>query len=115
MHYFTVRRLPWRQEKPAIRYLVAHDPDWLDRFRQCLAEPDRRRKIQQYEELARLTLAPVGELWAPGTTAVDPGPAYGAGPEETPPGAVEDALAFWQGLIAEEVGTVMTPDPGPEQ
>lgn len=105
-HYFTVRGLRWRGEKPALQYLAAHDPAYLDWLRQCLAETDRGRKVRQYEDLARLTLAPVGDVWAPGTTAVNLGPPYGAGPEEAPAGGVEDALAFWQGLIAGEMGRV---------
>lgn len=98
-HYFTVRRLPRRGEKAAIRYLADRDPDYLDRLRRCLAEPDRRRKVQRYEELARLTLAPAGELWAAGTTAVGLGPGFGAGEEAPAEGSVEEALAFWHRLL----------------
>lgn len=99
-HYFTIRQLPWRGEKPAIRYLATHDPHYLDRLRQCLVEPDRQRKVALYEELARLTLAPVGELWTPGTTAVSVGPSYGARAGAGPGGTIEDALDFWQSLLA---------------
>ena len=98
VHYFTVRRLPWRGEKPALHYLAAHDPSFLDHLRQCLAETDRRRKVERYEELARRTLAPVGGVWEAGTTMVAPGAGYGAG-TETEAGSAEEALAFWQRLV----------------
>ncbi|HEX8906187.1 MAG TPA: hypothetical protein VF771_15165, partial [Longimicrobiaceae bacterium] len=49
-HYFTVRRVPWRGEKPALRYLMRHDPGYLDRLRRCLVEADRQRKVELYEE-----------------------------------------------------------------
>jgi hypothetical protein len=102
--YFTVRRLPWRGEKAALRYLEVHDPDYLDQLRRCLAERDRERKARQYEELARLALAPVGGLWEAGTTVVAPGAGYGAGGEAPPAGSAEDALALWQQLAAEPAG-----------
>lgn len=93
--YFRVRRLPWDGEKGAIRYLQAHDPEYLDLFRACLAESDRARKVQIYEQLAALTLAPVGGLWPDGATAIQL--AIGAD-GELPPGAA--ALAFWESLVA---------------
>ena len=100
-HYFTVRRLPWRGEKPAIRHLARHDPAFLALLRRCLAESDRRHKFTLYEELARLALAPVGNLWESGTTVVAPGPGFGATADNTATGTVESALALWQGLIGE--------------
>ena len=100
-HYFTVRRLPWRGEKPAIRYLTEHDPDFLALLRRCLAEPDRRRRFALYEDLARHALAPVGDLWQAGTTVVSPGPGFGATADDAAIGTVESALASWQGLLWE--------------
>ena len=86
--YFTARRLPWRGEKAAIRYLSANDPTFLALFRACLAETDRSRKVEMYEELSRRSVAPVGELWAEDATAAD-------GTPET----VEGALDFWAELL----------------
>lgn len=100
-HYFTVRHLPWRGEKPAIRYLAANDPDFLALLRRCLAETDRHGKFAWYEELARLALAPVGRLWEAGTALVVPGPGFGAAEAPGALGNVEDAIAFWQALTAE--------------
>lgn len=96
--YFTVRGLPWRGEKEAIVYWTAHDPVYLAQFRACLAEADRGRKVAQYEELARRTLAPVGELWARGTAMVGAGTGWGAGPDALE-GSIEEANAFWQALV----------------
>lgn len=101
--YFTVRGLPWRGEKEAIVYWTAHDPAYLAQFRACLAETDRGRKVARYEELARLTLAPVGELWARGTAMVGAGTGWGAGPDSLQgsiEAAIEEANAFWQAMVA---------------
>ena len=112
--YFFARGLPWRGEVEASRYFADHDSDYLARFWACAAEPDRGQRLKLYEELVGLTFAPVGEPWAAGTTAVGVGPGFGdVAPE--PPGAVEDALAFWQTLITEGTGPTVTADPGQEQ
>ncbi len=101
--YFTVRGLPWRGEKEAIRYWTADDPPFLARFRECLAETDRGRKVARYEELARLTLAPVGALWAKGTAMVGAGAGWGAGPD-APKGSIEATNAFWQAMVVPRNG-----------
>jgi hypothetical protein len=100
-HYFTVRRIPWRGDKPAIRFLEANDPDFLGLLRRCLVETDRRRKFAFYEELARAALAPVGGLWELGTTVVRPGPGLGVAGGTDGLFAVEEANAFWHELIGE--------------
>ena len=96
--YFRVRRLPWEGEKGAIRYFQAYDPAYLDLFRVCLAERDRSRKVQLYEQVAALTLAPVGGLWPDGATAIQL--VVGAA-GDLPPDAVPAALAFWESLVAD--------------
>lgn len=93
LDYFRVRKLLY-PGKQAILYLADHDPHYLELFRQCLAEITRERKVQLYEQLARLTIAPVGDLWEEGRTAVQLKPGV-----EWRPEMVEDALAFWEGLI----------------
>ena len=96
--YFRVRRLPWEGEKGAIRYFQTHDPAYLDLFRACLAEPDRVRKVQLYEQLAALTLTPVGGLWPEGATAIQ----FAVGADgELPSGTVPEALAFWENLVSD--------------
>jgi hypothetical protein len=103
--YFTARGLPWRGEKEAIRFLAREDPDFLDRFRRCLAEPDRRRKVGRYEELAHLALAPVGGPWEAGMVVATPGPGFGSAEAPDPAATADSALAFWQDLVAEETVT----------
>ncbi len=101
--YFTVRDLPWRGEKEAIVYWMAHDPAYLAAFRAYFAETDRGRKVARYEELARRTLAPVGILWARGTATVSAGTGWGAGANtlDTPIElAIAAAHAYWQMLTA---------------
>ncbi len=101
--YFTVRRLPWRGEKAAVQYWSTRDPEYLYVLRQCLAEPDRRRKANLYEDLARRTLAPVGGLWEAGTTVVASGSPWGSGPETHHAGTTEEALALWEQLTGDDV------------
>jgi hypothetical protein len=53
-----------------------------------LAATDRARKVALYEQLAALTLAPLGGLWLDDATAVQP-----QGGAESGPRAIERALA----------------------
>ncbi|MCE7989429.1 MAG: hypothetical protein DYG89_50400 [Caldilinea sp. CFX5] len=69
--YFTVRGLPPDNEKKVIQYLQSHDPEYLWLFNRFLTEQDRHVKYQLYEELAALTLAPVGGLWPTGETILN--------------------------------------------
>lgn len=107
LHYFTVRRLPWHGEKPAIRYWTEHDPDFLAELRQYFDETDRAQRVARYERLARLALAPAAELWGTGETAISLGAGYGTGASVTDP-EPETALAFWQNLL-----DIPTPDASP--
>jgi hypothetical protein len=93
--YFRVRGLPWAGEKASILYLSEHDPDYLQRFRRCLAEADRRSKVEQYTELAERTLAPLGGLWTQDTTAIQ-------FHDNSPwtPRQDDAALVFWNSLLS---------------
>ncbi len=95
-YYFRVRRLPWEGEKGAARYLAAHDPAYLELFRRCLTEPDRARKMALYEQLADLTLAPVGGLWPEGDTALQFDLPAGS---QLDAATVSSALTFWEELL----------------
>lgn len=110
LHYFTVRRLPWRGEKPAIGHWMAHDTGYLGCLHRYVDETDRRRKVALYEELAELALAPVGGLWMFGETVISIGDGgYGAGPVDPSSGTSQDALDFWQRLVADRhdgIGTL---------
>lgn len=94
LNYFRFRGLFWEGEKKAIRYLQEHDPEYLEQFRQCLAEPNRVRKFQQYEALAAQATAPLGGLWPEAATAFQL-------PDEgdVQPEAMQGVLAFWGQLV----------------
>ena len=99
--YFAVRRIAWDGEKAAVRYWTDHDPTFLDLFRTCLAETDPGRRVSSYEALARLAVAPVGELWTVGTTVIGLGSGFGTGQSQAPTTADPSAaLAAWSALIA---------------
>jgi hypothetical protein len=92
--YARAREMPWRGEKELIRYLQQHDQAFLELFRQCIAETDRKRKVALYEQAAAMALAPVGGLWAPQVTAVQIRTDAAFQPTQ-----IENALAFWRSLI----------------
>jgi hypothetical protein len=101
LHYFTVRRIPWRGEKPAVHYWTQHDPEYLDNLHRYFEERDLRRRVALYEKLAALALAPVGPLWGRDDTMVSIGAGYGAGrslPRDAEDG--QQALALWERLLA---------------
>jgi predicted nucleotidyltransferase len=91
--YFRARGLTANGEKEALRYLRAHDRPYLALFRACLHEPDRARRVELYAELVARTVAPIGPLWPPASTAVTV--------REASPGRVEEALRFWDGLFGQ--------------
>lgn len=74
-------------------YLQSHDPDYLRLFNQFLAERDRHVKYQLYEQLAVLTLAPVGALWQMWETTLN------LDTQPVTPVREEDALDFWEMLV----------------
>jgi hypothetical protein len=69
--YFTVRGIVDTGEKNALRYLLAHDPDFLLQYQQFIQETDRDAKFARYEQTAALALAPFGGIWAADTTAMN--------------------------------------------
>ncbi len=91
--YFTIRKIFWRGEKEAIRYLNEHDSEYLSLYNQFLTESERKAKFALYERLAELTVAPVGGLWLDADTVmmID-------APEVTPM-MESQALDFWEGLV----------------
>lgn len=89
--YFAIRMLPWHGQKEAVKYLMAHDPDFLDLLRKCLAETDRSKKVALYEQLVAKAVAPLGGRWPDGFTGV-----------QVPQGtSVEEGLAVWARLVGE--------------
>lgn len=98
VHYFSIRQIPWRGEKPAIQYWLSNDPEFLNALRVYFEATDRMNRILCYEQLARMALAPVAELWLEGDTAISLGHGYGTGIElgDIVPDA---ALKLWQEII----------------
>ena len=93
--YFLIRQVPWQGEKEAIRYLMSHDPDYLEVLQHCLAETNRERKVDLYEKVAALTLAPLGALWSYDATAIELQTEGEAQPE-----LLQAAFAWWEQLIS---------------
>ena len=89
--YFSVRDLIWDGEKAAIRYLRLYDRAFLDQFQACIAAMDRADRFRQYEELARLALAPVGPLWDDHVTVFTS--------DTTAEAATQQAQQVWQHLV----------------
>ena len=92
--YFLMRGMIWEGSKAAIRYLSANDPEYLGLLEQCLAETNRVRKVEMYEQLAKLATEPAGGLWAERDTAVQLRPDV-----KWNPGLIEECLEFWQHLL----------------
>lgn len=93
--YFQLRGLPWRGEKEAIRYLAAQDPEFLRTFEAYTDATDRAGRLHAYERLAALAVAPCGGLWPDGVTALQ-----FDGVTDPSIEMVQDALAFWEDLLA---------------
>jgi len=92
--YFLVRGLLWPGEKEAIRYWNLSDRGYLELFMKCLKEKDRARQVGYYEELAGMTMAPVGTLWKTGATQFRLSP-----DSEMTQEKLESAEAFWESLL----------------
>lgn len=93
--YFQVRKLHWEGDKAAIRYLMDIDPPAFALLQQLLREPDPERRFAAYEQLAALTLAPIGGLWGGESTVLwsDAAPATWE--------SIDRGLALWEELVAE--------------
>ena len=90
-NYFDIRNLTWHGDKEAVRYLMAHDATYLARFQAFISESDLAAKAELYEVLAARTVAPVGDLWPQGVTAL----AVNQGSEAE---SQREALRLWDAL-----------------
>lgn len=99
LHYFTIRRIPWRGEKPAIRYWQENDPAFLDLLGTYFDESDLHRRVDHYVSVARHCLAPLGSLWEIGETAISLGAGYGTGLSGPVRGTGQEAHDFWDDLV----------------
>lgn len=91
--YFRIRKLLWEGDKPAIRYLMAHDPPYFALLQRFLRESDPHRKFEAYERIAAATLAPISTLWD-GEPTVLWNDMVAPSSE-----AVEQSLTFWEALL----------------
>jgi len=95
--YFDLRDLPHRGEKAQIRHVMEADPAFLASFMACLGETDPAARWHRYADLARHSLAPVGDLWPADATGVLPWSATDDDPEHSHASAV----TAWRSLFTE--------------
>ncbi|MEM7334384.1 MAG: nucleotidyltransferase domain-containing protein [Chloroflexota bacterium] len=72
--YFTLRGMPWRGEKEAIRYLQANDPAYLEQFQAAVTAGGIEQQFPQYVQLVEQTLPEGISVWGESYTAVQPQP-----------------------------------------
>ncbi|OGI98626.1 hypothetical protein A3H53_01255 [Candidatus Nomurabacteria bacterium RIFCSPLOWO2_02_FULL_40_10] len=88
--YFAFRKIPWRGEKAALRYLKQNDPKFFNTLAKCLKETNRNKKLKLYESLAKLTF-PTRKLWKPFATTIVFEPEVKVNPK-----IVKEGLRFWE-------------------
>ena len=91
--YFAFRKIPWRGEKAALRYLKQNDPKFFNILAKCLKETNRDKKLKLYEALAKLTF-PTRKLWEPNVTTIVFEPEVKVNPK-----TVKEGLGFWKNLV----------------
>ena len=72
--YFSLRGLPWRGEKEAIRYLRAHDLVYWAQFLTTVSAGGIQRRFPEYVRLIELTLPAGLPLWPESYIVVQPTP-----------------------------------------
>ena len=91
--YFACRKIPWRGEKAALRYVRENDPRFFNTLAKCLKEINRGKKLKLYESLAKLTF-PNGKLWPKEATTIVFEPEVRVSSK-----TVKEGLRFWESLI----------------
>jgi hypothetical protein len=89
--YMELRDVPYTGDKGAVAYFKAHNPGFLEKFRECFRTGSLEYKFRLYSELVADTLEGVGEMW--GERAVE---LQFAG--DYTPQARESAVALWNRL-----------------
>lgn len=74
--YFTIRKLAWSGDKPAVQHLLTHDPEFLAVYQQLIQTTDIDQKMMLYAKVAALATAPLGGLWPPFVTVSNEQMAY---------------------------------------
>ncbi|MCL5438564.1 MAG: nucleotidyltransferase domain-containing protein [Patescibacteria group bacterium] len=90
--YFTIRKIPWKGEKNAIKWLKEHDIEFLQLFQSFINETNRVKKVEIYKKLAAKALDPVGGIWKEKVTSVM---TTGNFNEET----INNVLMLWNKLL----------------
>ncbi|MEM9777386.1 MAG: hypothetical protein AAF902_22600 [Chloroflexota bacterium] len=70
--YFTLRGLPWRGEKDAIRYLQQNDPAYLELFQMTVSAGPVEKQFPIYEKLVEQTLVDGWPKWPSQYTVLQP-------------------------------------------
>lgn len=91
--YFTIRQRRWEGEKAAVKFLQANDSEYLALFLRFLATTERNEKYRFYEELAALTVEPVGRLIKEGESTM----LLSGGSNRAID--IENAIDFWEMLV----------------
>lgn len=95
-NYFDIRKIPFRGEKEAIKYLEKYDKDYLELFQRVIKETDKKIRFNLYEKLVELTVKPVAEVWGQR-------PITGVMPqEEMKEDTIQKGLEFWEALTKNE-------------
>ncbi|MCK4352947.1 nucleotidyltransferase domain-containing protein [candidate division WOR-3 bacterium] len=92
--YFLFRNIEWRGEKEAIRYLEKNDTEYLNILKECLSETDRNKKVKLYEELTKLTIAPISDIWSGNVTSI-----VFTSEVKVNSNIVKEGLKFWNSLM----------------
>jgi hypothetical protein len=69
--YFTVRAIAWDGDKSAVRYLMAHDPVFLQTFEAFISAVEPAQKLSLYRQATRLAAAPLGGVWPESITVMN--------------------------------------------
>lgn len=93
--YFFLRRIPWRGHKLGIKYLAAHDPNYLAHWQELLAEAELERRVTIFVELVRRTLEPVGSVLRDAEVGVQFEPGVAVTRE-----LLSDGERFWEQLLS---------------
>lgn len=91
--YFAFRKIPWRGEKAALRYVRKNDPKFFNTLAKCLKETNRGKKLKLYELLAKLTF-PNKKLWPKEATTIVFEPEVKVNSK-----TVKEGLRFWESLV----------------
>ncbi len=68
--YFTIRDIPWRGEKVAIKWLGENDSEFLKLFQKYSSTGERNEKVEIYTQLVEKAIEPFGKTWNKNFTGI---------------------------------------------